>query len=139
MTVLKRFRKKQLEGIIQFTHYCLLLSLKDRSHVPDPSFTSEYLDFVEFTVNKVTTKTPVPKHVALLVLQDALKRRDVCPVTLEPLKSSATCDVTRCGHVFSSLDNIDLCPMCREDVSGFARLPTKKLKVVTKRVRKVKF
>jgi len=76
----------------------------------------------------VATQAPVailnkglPTHITKLVLDDAISKNEVCPITSEPItQTNAT--VTNCGHVFSSSglttwlktpSSKGLCPTCR--------------------------
>jgi Anaphase-promoting complex subunit 11 RING-H2 finger len=69
-----------------------------------------------------TTRKSLPSHITTIVLADAIRKNECCPITSEPItEKNAT--VTCCGHVFCS-DAIDqwlsspaskgLCPMCKQ-------------------------
>lgn len=67
--------------------------------------------------------TPMPKHVADLVLRDAEARGATCPISMEPIKATDA-SVTSCGHVFQTqairhwLTGHDTCPQCRQPCSA---------------------
>lgn len=62
--------------------------------------------------------TPLPKHVADLLIRDAEVRSAICPITMEPIKAS-TATATPCGHIFSAtalntwVSTHSTCPECR--------------------------
>jgi hypothetical protein len=63
--------------------------------------------------------TPLPKHVADLLLRDAEARSATCPITMEPIKAAAA-TATPCGHVFCAdalaawiASDHSTCPECR--------------------------
>jgi hypothetical protein len=61
---------------------------------------------------------PFPRHVTRLILEDALRSKSSCPVTMESI-TPANIAATSCGHVFSqlgirkALDSKPECPVCR--------------------------
>ena len=64
---------------------------------------------------------PLPKHVADLLIRDAITCSAICPITMEPIKA-ATATTTPCGHVFTDTAlNIwrsthSTCPECRSPI-----------------------
>ena len=65
--------------------------------------------------------TPLPTHVADLLIRDAESRGSTCPITMEPIKvGSAT--TTPCGHIFSAnalniwKSTHSTCPECRSPI-----------------------
>jgi hypothetical protein len=60
----------------------------------------------------------VPKRIAMLVAEDASRKNEMCPITMEPI-SPATAGVTSCYHVFDAgaittwLASNAQCPQCR--------------------------
>jgi hypothetical protein len=60
----------------------------------------------------------LPKRIAWLVAEDAAKKDEKCPITMEPI-SPITASVTSCFHTFESeaitswLTNHTTCPQCR--------------------------
>lgn len=66
-----------------------------------------------------TTIDPIPKRIALLVVEDAVKKQENCPITME-LISPMTASVTNCFHTFETeaitawLKNNSTCPQCRK-------------------------
>ena len=71
------------------------------------------------------TETPSPPqspkpHVSVLVLREAQKQKQTCPITLEPLKVKTSACVAPCYHVFQKaaieqwLKQNKTCPQCRE-------------------------
>jgi hypothetical protein len=62
---------------------------------------------------------PMPKHVAELVIRQAVETAATCPITLEPIHQ-ATAAVTSCGHVFAAtairpwIAAHGTCPECRQ-------------------------
>jgi len=63
-------------------------------------------------------QTPLPSHVASLVIRNAVSSNAICPITMEPIHPD-TAAVTNCGHVFQRaalqewLRSNDTCPECR--------------------------
>ena len=63
--------------------------------------------------------SPLPKRIAWLVAEDAAKKDEKCPITMEPI-SPITASVTSCFHTFDSdaitswLANHTTCPQCRK-------------------------
>lgn len=66
--------------------------------------------------------TPLPPHVAAIVLATAEASRQACPISMEPIRKT-TGAVTSCGHVFQAaaiqewLQSNDTCPECRQSCS----------------------
>jgi hypothetical protein len=62
-------------------------------------------------------------HVARLVVLEAELERELCPISLEPLKLETACCVGPCYHVFHRaaiqkwLQSSKHCPVCREPCS----------------------
>jgi len=60
----------------------------------------------------------VPKHVAVALAEHASIKKDVCPITTNPISVETAC-VTSCFHLFESealqtwLDSNNICPTCR--------------------------
>jgi hypothetical protein len=59
-------------------------------------------------------------HVARLVVLETELEREVCPISMEPIKLETACCVGPCYHVFYKpaiqrwLKSSKLCPVCRE-------------------------
>ena len=111
--------KSELATLVNYAHLCMVINTE--TPVPKPAVNYEYLQALS-TSMKSTPQQSLPSHVARLVLSDALERDDHCSLTLEPLTSYGACDVTPCGHVFSSVGTLDLCPLCRGVVHTFTRV-----------------
>lgn len=64
-------------------------------------------------------KQALPRRIAWILAEDASKKGDVCPITMDPI-SPLTASVTSCFHVFQtnalqmSLQHNPECPVCRE-------------------------
>ena len=66
--------------------------------------------------------TPLPPHITKIVLADAIRKNEVCPITSEDItETNAT--VTPCGHVFTTAaithwlglpSSKGLCPVCKQ-------------------------
>lgn len=67
----------------------------------------------------VTITLPPPKFVIDLIIADAIAKRTVCPITMEPLKADRV-TVTSCYHVFDTnalntwAADTNVCPQCRK-------------------------
>ena len=65
-----------------------------------------------------TVSIKIPGHVIQLLTEDAVKRNEICPITLEPI-TSETSSMTSCFHMFDtaaierSLTTNRNCPVCR--------------------------
>jgi len=65
-------------------------------------------------------ETPIPRRIATLIAEEAIKNNESCPITMEPIILNESA-VTSCYHVFSAkaleswivLGNP--CPVCRND------------------------
>jgi hypothetical protein len=61
----------------------------------------------------------LPQHVANIVLDDAISKNEICPISNEPI-TKETGSVTSCGHVFckESIDHWlsikNECPVCKQ-------------------------
>jgi hypothetical protein len=64
----------------------------------------------------------IPPHIVKIVLADAIRKNDVCPITSEEI-TEANATVTPCGHVFckdalkmwlSQKSSKGLCPICKQ-------------------------
>jgi hypothetical protein len=64
----------------------------------------------------------IPKHIARLVIMDAVAKNEDCPVSMEPL-TAETATITPCGHVVSRhaaehwMLSAHSCPVCRAPCS----------------------
>jgi hypothetical protein len=69
---------------------------------------------------KSTPLTPIPKRIALLITEDACKREESCPISMEVLTVETTA-VTTCFHTFNqdaiagwfAQSDSNTCPVCR--------------------------
>jgi len=63
---------------------------------------------------------PIPLHVRKLVIEDAIRKAEVCSISFEPITMKSV--VTSCGHVFQeesiqkwlSNSSNQCCPMCKQ-------------------------
>jgi hypothetical protein len=64
---------------------------------------------------------PIPLHVRKIVLEDAIRKAEVCSISFEPITMKSL--VTSCGHVFqeeaiqkwlSNPSSNRLCPICKQ-------------------------
>ena len=80
------------------------------------------LPFKKFFQRPYTPATTgIPKHVQKLILEDAIRKGDVCSISFEPITLSSA--VTSCGHVYnkesiekwlSNPSSNRLCPLCKQ-------------------------
>lgn len=74
---------------------------------------------------QVQVKTlPIPKPIALLILAEARKGDDTCPIAAQPFKECSKLSVCSCFHIFDS-ESIerwkttnDSCPVCRTKIDA---------------------
>jgi len=87
-----------------------------------PKYPAAPITNLTIPVAPVVNEVTIPRHVKILIVEDALRRNEMCPVMFEPItKQNAA--VTNCGHVFtlsgintwlSSSQSKGLCPMCKQ-------------------------
>lgn len=72
---------------------------------------------------EVQVKTiPIPKPIALLILAEARKGDDSCPIAAQPFKECSKLSVCPCFHIFDSesierwKNTNDSCPICRTKI-----------------------
>ncbi len=71
------------------------------------------------------TMPELPRHVALMVLQNAVATGATCPISMEPIRSTGA-SVTGCGHVFQTdtlrqwMSAHAICPECRAQTTATA-------------------
>lgn len=74
---------------------------------------------------ETSTGPTLPRHVATLVLSNALAAAATCPISMEPIQHTGS-SVTGCGHVFQTmalrqwLSNHAICPECRTPTGATA-------------------
>jgi len=73
----------------------------------------------------VVTRYSLPPHITKIVLADAIRKNEVCPITSEDI-SETNATVTSCGHVFTTVainhwlslpSSKGLCPVCKQKCS----------------------
>lgn len=88
------------------------------------------------TVNtvQVQVKTlPIPKPIALLILAEARKGEDSCPIAAQPYKECSKLSVCPCFHIFDSesierwKNTNDSCPVCRTKIDTFVSEETQQI------------
>jgi hypothetical protein len=71
---------------------------------------------------KQSTLPSLPPHITKIVLADAIRKNDACPITSEDI-SETNATVTSCGHVFTTAaithwltlpSSKGLCPVCKQ-------------------------
>lgn len=69
-------------------------------------------------LHRVRTPKEIPQRIAWILAEDASKKEDLCPITLEPI-SPLTAAVTSCFHVFDAnaiaswFQTHSECPVCK--------------------------
>ena len=73
----------------------------------------------EITASK--TPSPLPRHVQIILLTEAVRTRKECSIAMEPI-TLENGSVTSCGHIFTRealsewLQDNNTCPECRENL-----------------------
>jgi len=69
-------------------------------------------------IHRVRTPKEIPQRIAWIIAEDACKKEDTCPITLEPI-SPLTAAVTSCYHIFDAnaiaswFERHSECPVCK--------------------------
>ena len=77
------------------------------------------------TVQQSTQIQELPRHVATIVLEQAISTGATCPISMEPIQAVGV-SVTGCGHVFQTaalrrwMADRDTCPECRAQTAATA-------------------
>ncbi len=87
----------------------------NQTHAPEPSAPTQ-------TTSELTTPE-LPRHVALMVLQNAVATGATCPISMETIRVTGS-SVTGCGHVFQTEAlrqwGHRACPECRTQTTATA-------------------
>lgn len=69
--------------------------------------------------------SPIPNHVAQILIRHARTTIDTCPISLEPYDSCLDLSITSCFHIFKTEaihrwmeSNHDQCPVCRSRIEN---------------------
>jgi hypothetical protein len=93
-----------------------------QTQVPGAPQTQTQSQSPELTAPELTAPE-LPRHVALMVLQNAVSAGATCPISMEPIRSSGS-SVTGCGHVFQTAAlrrwAHSTCPECRTQATATA-------------------
>lgn len=98
--------------------YSAMPAFADRARRPPPPVYADAAEDEEDT-EPLLPPPPMPAHVAALVIRDAVERRAICPITMDPIREGWAA-VTSCGHVFHRtaieewLKRHTTCPECRQ-------------------------